>query len=209
MKVFFGCTAAQIQDYKDYYLGIRDCLISEGHILTRDWLPHAWERYQKQGELRNFEPRQMFRAVKQALIDAEAVIIEDTVSNFSTGYEITFALQQNKPVLVLWLEEKYHPFERTFLHGVEADNLEIAVYNADTYASIIRRFLNKYENASERHRFNLVLGEVERKYIDWAHYTKGLSRTHLIRTALRNLIDSDEEYSQYLDNPSKIRPDAS
>lgn len=202
MKIFFGCTAARLAEYQDNYLQIREELITQGHVLTRDWLPEAVKRLDQHKSLQRYEPKKMFSAVKRSIMEAEAVVIEDTVSNFSTGYEITFALQQNKPVLVLWLKEKYHPFEHTFLHGVDADNLEIAMYNKESLPKQLRGFLKKYENAGERHRFNLVLTDTERAYLDWAHYKRGTSRTQLIRNSLRGTIESDTEYTSYLQGDS-------
>lgn len=35
-------------------------------------------------------------------------------------------------------------------------------------------------------------------YLDWAQFVKGKSRTKVIREAIREIINSDEEYDLYL-----------
>lgn len=83
MRIFFGCTAAELLKYKKYYFSIRNFLIADGHILTRDWLPHALERIKKGN--RTYDPKQIFQGVQKSLNDSDLVIVEDTGSNFSTG----------------------------------------------------------------------------------------------------------------------------
>src|SRR3990172_5393932 len=198
MKIFFGCTAAELNKYQKYYLAIRSFLIEEGHVSTRDWIPNALKRMHKVLPKDEYDPHRIAPAVNQAMNDADLLIVEDTVSNFSTGYEITFALQRNKPVLVLWLKNKHHMFDRTLLHGIDSEYLQISQYDIGNYKQLIRQFIKSYSKAREKHRFNLVLNDTERKYLDWAGYSQHKSRTELIRNALSKEITKNKQYSQYL-----------
>ena len=116
MKIYFTCSTAEFFKYRNSYFKIRNHIISLGHTLTRDWLPHTEEAL-KQGRI------DMTRSIKQiyqdcikAIKEADLVIIEDTVSNFSTGHQITVALQSKKPTLVLWQGVKHRQFA---LEGVQ------------------------------------------------------------------------------------------
>ncbi len=126
------------------------------------------------------------------------MIIDDTVSNFSTGHQITIALQSRKPTLVLWQGKKHRHFKQLFIHGIESDILQVSEYSLENLSDTISAFICKYENASERNRFHLVLNNVERNYLDWAQFTKNKSRTKVIREALKQLIDGDDDYCKYL-----------
>ncbi len=198
MRVFFGCTAAELNKYQKYYLAIRQFLIDEGHVLTRDWIPDAIKRMHKLTPPEEYDPKKIAAAFQHAMNESDVIIVEDTVSNFSTGYEITFALQRNKPVLVLWLKDKHHLFDRTLLHGIESEYLQISQYDLSNYRELIRRFLNKFDSNLEKHRFNLVVDDIERRYLDWGRFAKHKSRTDLVRSALRKQIENDAEYQQYL-----------
>ncbi len=198
MKIYFTCSTAEFFKYRDSYFEIRNLLISGGHIITRDWLPHT-EAALKQGRLdmtRNI--KQIYQECIKSIKEADLVIIEDTVSNFSTGHQITVALQSKKPTLVLWQAKKHRQFNQMFIHGIDSDILQISEYEPKDLDEIVTTFINKYENVFERNRFHLILNNVERSYLDWAQFTKNKSRTKVIKEALKGIIDSDIEYSKYL-----------
>ncbi len=198
MKVYFTASTAQFNKYKDNYFAIRDFLIEENHTLTRDWLKHTGEKI-KAGKSIEYDIRAIYQKCMIAINKADLVIIEDTVSNFSTGHQITVALQRQKPTLVLWQGDKHRHFKTMFIHGIESDYLEIANYTNTDYKQIIRKFINKYQHIHEKTRFNLVINQMERNYLDWIQLNKGQSRTRVIRNALKNEIAKDKEFAQYLE----------
>lgn len=171
-------------------------MIDQNHVLTRDWLP-CTEEMIRQGQT-DRDIKQIYKKCMTAIHEANLVIIEDTVSNFSTGHQITVALQRKKPTLVLWQGNKHRQFNQMFLHGIESDILEISEYNEQNYKEIIHSFIQKYQGAQDRNRFHLVLNNVERRYLDWAQFNKKESRTTVIRDALRKEMNGDIGYKQYL-----------
>lgn len=197
MKVYFTCSTAEFDNYKDDYYAIRDFLVSQKHILTRDWLIETEKRLMS-GKKDIKDIKEIYKACITAIREADIVIIEDTVSNFSTGHQITLALQMRKPTLVLWQGKKHRQFNQMFIHGIDSDVLEITEYTKDSLKKVMQTFIHKYEEISEKNRFHLVLSNVERAYLDWAQFVKGKSRTKVIREALRSVIDKDDSYKEYL-----------
>lgn len=202
MKIYFSCSTADFFNYEENYFRIRNYLVKQGHILTRDWLPQTAESL-KNGNKEIRDIKKIYKDCIDSIKDAELVIIEDTVSNFSTGHQITVALQSRKPTLVLWQGKKHRQFNQMFIHGIESDILQVSEYELKTLDQTIDTFIEKYEDCSEKNRFHLVLNNLERRYLDWAQYVKGKSRTQLIREALRGVIDEDSEYNNYLKNHKK------
>lgn len=197
MKIYFTCSTAEFLKYKDDYFAIREHLVKTEHILVRDWLPHTEERLLK-GDTDIKDIKEMYKSCINSIKESDIVIIEDTVSNFSTGHQITIALQYKKPTLVLWQGKKYRQFKQMFIHGIDSDLLEVKEYEKENVNEIIDIFLSKFENFAEKNRFHLVLNNVERLYLDWAQFVKGKSRTKVIRDALREVINTDQEYERYL-----------
>jgi hypothetical protein len=197
MKIYYTCSTAEFDKYRSDYFAIREYLVNQDHILTRDWLPHTEQRL-KAGATEIPDIKIIYRACINAIRESDLVIIEDTVSNFSTGHQITVALQSKKPTLVLWQGKKYRQFKQMFIHGIDSDILQVSEYNHDNVFSIIQKFINQYENIHEKNRFHLVLDNMERKYLDWAQYMNNKSRTKVIRQALRREIEDDQEYQKYL-----------
>ncbi|PJA38635.1 hypothetical protein CO180_03090 [candidate division WWE3 bacterium CG_4_9_14_3_um_filter_41_6] len=197
MRIHFTCSTAEFEKYRDNYFKIRNILIVQGHVLSRDWLPHTEKRVQT-GEIEVRDIKEIYALNIKALRESELVIVEDTVSNFSTGHQITLSLQQRKPTLVLWQGRKHRKFEHMFIHGIESNLLQITEYKQKDLDMILSSFVQKYQSFNETNRFHLVLSGVERQYLDWAHLNKKYSRTELIKEALHNKIDRDDEYQKYL-----------
>lgn len=197
MKIYFTCSTAEFRQHRNEYFAIREYLLKEGHILTRDWLPDTEQRLQT-GDIDVRDIKEIYKACVNAIKEADIVIIDDTVSNFSTGHQITLALQMKKPTLVLWQGKKYRQFKQMFIHGIDSNLLEVAEYTRDNLEEIVQIFIAKYENITEKNRFHLVLNNMERRYLDWAQFVKGKSRTSVIREALREVINNDDEYGKYL-----------
>ena len=199
MKIYFTCSTADFFKYRESYFCTRNYLIEHGHTLTRDWLPHT-EQHLLNGSRDIRDIKQIYKECMVAIKEADLVIIEDTVSNFSTGHQITVALQNKKPTLVLWQGEKHRQFNKMFIHGIDSDILQVSEYSESNLYTTMEAFICKYEDVSERNRFHLVLNNMERNYLDWAQFTKGTSRTKMIREALRGVIESDIDYTSYLSN---------
>ncbi len=177
---------------------IRDFLVDDGHILTRDWLQKIRDRHEKitipQPNL-----KERYNLVIKALTSAKVLIVEDTASGFSNGHLITLALVKRIPVLVLWHEKlKKKKFKTNFLEGMQSDYLEIQKYNEENFKEIIKAFIKKYSKIGERNRFHLVLDGIEREYLDWAQFNYKKSRTEVIRDSIKKSINTDEDYQEYL-----------
>jgi hypothetical protein len=197
MKIYFTASTAQFNKYKKTYFAIRDFLVQENHTLTRDWIKHTGERI-AQGELNVRNIKDIYNKCVLAINQAQLVIIEDTVSNFSTGHQITLALQKQKPTLVLWQGKKHRYFNQMFIHGIDSEYLQIAQYEPENLKTIITAFINKYQDFNNKTRFNLVLNQYERNYLDWVQFNRGISRTKIIKEVLKHRIDADNEYNEYL-----------
>lgn len=202
MKIHFTCSTAEFDTYRDHYYLIRNFLVEKGCLITRDWLPHTEERL-KSGLKAIPDIKEIYKDNIRAIKEADLVIVEDTVSNFSTGHQITLALQEKKPVLVLWQGRKHRKFEQMFIHGIDSHLLQVTEYKAENLEAVLNNFINKFENINESNRFHLVLNGVERQYLDWAQFNKGKSRTQIIREALNEYMSRDFAYDAYLVNTIK------
>jgi hypothetical protein len=196
MKVYFTSSTAELETYRDNYYAIRNFLVDSGHIITRDWLPPV-EQKMRRGET-ELDIKKIYAGCVEAIRKADFIVVEDTVSNFSTGHQITLALRFRKPTLVLWQGPKHRKFNQMLIHGIDSDILQVSEYTLENLHDIMRTFINKYEDSTEKSRFHLVLNGVERKYLDWAQFIKGRSRTKVIRDALQQTINQDAEYTTYL-----------
>lgn len=197
MKIYFTASTSKFSLYKDQYFGIREFLIKQGHTLTRDWLPRADRRISR-GDEDIYDMKEIYQECMKGIREAELVIVEDTASNFSTGHQITMALQWNKPTLVLWSKPKHDHFRSTFIEGLESEYLNTSSYEEDKFADPISTFINKYSRGTGKHRFHLVISEQEKAYLEWKKFQTGKSVTQLIRDTINEKQKLDEGYRHYL-----------
>lgn len=197
MRIFFSCTTIKFDEYKKYYFKIRDFLIAEGHVLTRDWLTNLHDNSRSYEAERN-GTREIYRLTLEALNKADALIIENTVESFSNGHLITIALQRRIPVLVLYqdIEERYFP--NTLINSIEDNFLRIEKYNGDKFKEFIRKFVKTCEQLKEKHHFHLVLDGQEKMYLDWLKFHKGKSQSGILRKEVREKMEGDKDYQKYL-----------
>lgn len=197
MKIYFTCTTAEFDKHHELYFAIRDYIVEQGHTLTRDWIGETYSRYERKiTEIKDV--KKVYEESISSLRKADLVIVEDTVSNFSTGHQITLALQARKPTLVLWKGPKHRQFNKMFIHGIDSELLEVAEYTENSFKEIISKFVHKFEKIDQENRFNLVLKSYEREYLDWAKFNRDESRTQVIKKALKQIIDDDKEYQEFL-----------
>ena len=199
MKIYFTCSTSEFEKHYTEYSLIRQAIINQGHILTRDWIPETKEKIEKGIDVRVKDYKEIYKSCVYALETSDVVIVEDTVSNFSTGHQITLALQSRKPTLVVWsLEKRHQHFNSMFISGIESEFLETQYYKLEDIDKIISKFIYKSQKLKDEERFNLKLNKFERIYLDWSKEKYGNSRTNTIRKAINKLITEDEEYQNYL-----------
>ena len=199
MKIWFGTTTLKYCEYKDYYQKIRQYLIDLGNILTDDWVgDHGQWVEENPGARRDI--RGVYRAVTKAIDEADASIIEFTVPNFSSSHQITYTLQQRKPVLVLRLHSE-NPPKDSYLEALESPLLTVAYYNLETYTDIIDEFLGYARVESGLGRYNIMLDKKHKYYLDWAAAKYKISRSKLIGELARHKMESDQDFGIYLSSP--------
>lgn len=203
MKVFFGCTTAQFETYRNYYFSIRNSLVESGCKILFDWLEDADSKIKRdKGGKRNI--KYVYKQVVEAISDADAVIIEHTIPNFSSSHQINFALMKRKPTLVLRLHNDNANFSDSYIDAIESPYLSVRSYTLENYKPIINEFLGISRISSKPGRYNVVLNQQEKYYLDWASGKYNLSRSAIIRSSISDRIKSDKDFAKHLENLSII-----
>lgn len=201
MKIFFSCSTYGFTEYKANYFAIHDYLVEQGHVIVHDWLSKLRSHPKKKriNEIDNSEYNNILTAIEKA----DLLIFEATVPSFSTGHLLTLAIQNKKPALFLWLDSSDWANRKGFIYSIESEYIEILPYNIDNYKSVINGFTNKYSDYNDSCRFNLMINKAERQYLDWRSYNSMKTRSELIRRMIREQMNIDEEYREYLQSTIK------
>jgi len=102
MKVYFTASITGKKQYLPNYLTIVRHLESKGHTVQAH---HILDKTESEMRLQTREDRLRFHKKLISWIqDADFMIVEASFPSISVGYEISLALQNRKPVLILYSE---------------------------------------------------------------------------------------------------------
>lgn len=122
------------------------------------------------------------KQLEEWIHSCDFMIAETSFPSISVGYEISMALDRNKPVLILYSEGD--PPSLFAYH--ESQKIICEKYTLSTLESIIAEFLN-YIRGEEDGRFTFYLTSKQAKHLD----TQG-KKQHIPKSVyLRHLIDED------------------
>lgn len=196
MKIWFGTTTLKYKKYKKYYLAIRKYLINSGNILTDDWIgKHG--KWIEENPYATRDIKNVYQSVVNAINEADVSIIEFTVPNFSTSHQITYSLQRRIPTLVLRLRRE-NTFKDSYIDAIESPFLTIKEYSNENYTDIINEFLGLSDYEEGQKRYNVVLTNINKYFLDWASLKYKKSRSSLIRELIESKMLKDKEFSIYL-----------
>lgn len=102
MNIYFTASLAAKDQYIKKYQAIVDILTSKGHTVISD---HILKSTESEVHLSSKEDRLKFHAKLEKWIKGcDFIVAETSFPSISVGYEISLALQMNKPVLILYSE---------------------------------------------------------------------------------------------------------
>lgn len=195
MKIWFGTTTSQWNTYKEYYFVINNYLKELGCIMPFDWLDNADRVYQTSYKERNIND--IFKQVTSAIDEADAVIIEYTVPNFSTSHQINYAILKRKPILVMRLMKDNPRFSDSYLEAITSPLLTLRQYTKKDFKEVIDEFLGIAEIGMGQQRYNIVLEKRQKYYLDWAANEYKKSRSEILRELVDEMSEKDEKYRKY------------
>lgn len=197
MKAWFGCTSAQLLTYIDAYKAIRDYIAEKDCVITYDWLELA-ERRQRYDPGGRRDIKRIFKAVLQAIDEADICVIENTVPNFSVAHQISYALHKQKPALVMWQRKDNQQYTDSYLEAIDSKFLTIQEYTMANYQDVLDEFIGYSKIEFGQQRYNVVLGSKQRLYLDWANTNYKKSRSSVIREALDTMSAADSAFKRYI-----------
>ena len=199
MRIHFACSASGIPKYKNNYLEICKLIKAFGHNITRDWLDEAIKHLDDK-ELHPVDWKEIFHEISKSVLASDAAIFENTVSSFSTGYQLSLALERRKPILMLYAKgAKKRDYKDTFAAGIESDLITLREYTPKNLKIILSDFFTKAQKGGEKIRFNFFIDKNIENYLDWATFTYKKSKADILRELVNDqMLRGDLRYKDYL-----------
>lgn len=159
-----------------------------GHSIAHNWVEDAFRR-----EVEARVPAANWNEIYQdnlgAIAQADVIIAEATHENFAVGYQVAFAVQQKKPILLLRhsLADK-----NAFVTGVEDGWVKHKVYDESSISAIISDFLNENDITTKDMRFNFFIDRAIYNYLRWAALKTGKTKAEVLRELVQREIETKE-----------------
>jgi hypothetical protein len=178
MNVYFTASIVGKKKYLAHYQSIIDVVKKEGHSIKADHILNASEN---QINMQSEHKREQFhKKLKKWIMDAQCMIVETSFPSISVGFEISLALNLNKPVLVLFTDEA-----PTLLSGYNDEKMICQQYTPATVEDIVQDFLHYVKGTSE-HRFTFFITTEMNQFLEEISTNNKIPKS----VYLRQLIDS-------------------
>lgn len=187
MKVFFTASYYGKKRYQKEYDAVRATIKKlTGDIISPEegnYLDvidrETRKRLEGNHELLHYE------AIRQGIHLSDTVIIEASQEDLQLGHEVTIAINEKKPVLVLSIHED---FSKKIIH----EYLFGAKYTPKSVAGVVQDFLAKVREMRQARRFNMFLYPSQFEYLDRMATESGMNMSEYIR----HLINLDRRAHQ-------------
>jgi hypothetical protein len=160
MRIHFGGSVKKFKQYPENYLSINSAIKGLGHDLLRDWVSE-----ESQGKTASLT--MMYEYTSNAIKNADAVVLENSLSSTSVGQQLMLALQNNLPVLLLVNEKiaKGKTNEGIFIGKNLSKLVHRKKYNTKNISKVLESFFVKSAIDFSESRFNLVIDKNLDKYL--------------------------------------------
>ena len=201
MKAFFTCSTESIEKYAGNYRAIRDGITGLGHTINRDWIDYSINLAER--DISQSPSHTFYDDVITAILTADVVVADATVQTMTLGHQVSYALQNNKPVLLLSKKDNQKKSgEKFFIEASRSKYLNICEYvSISDIHKILKNFFKKYENKPKK-RLNLILSGAINNYINWASFYYKKTKTDIIHEAVEKAAERDSLYKKYLSKQS-------
>ena len=200
MKIWYGITTAKYLKYRSVYIKLREHLINSGHILTHDWFLQVDPDFHRKDTNKrdSRDMKKIYDEIIRAIDNAEAVIIEFTVPNFSTAHQINYALFKRKPTLVLRMKKDNPYFTDSYIEAIDSEYLKVVEYDLKNYKEVIDQFIGESSIGFGIKRYNVVLGSKHDYYLDWLANKEKITRSEALRRIIDHNSNSNSTFSKHI-----------
>lgn len=184
MKVYFSASLSEEKKLKSNYQNIVKIIRSLGYQVDTLFL----EINEKQtSEKKNKTYHELLKKLKSA----DIMVAEVSEPSLNLGYEISMALETNKPVLVLFSQGK----TIELLEVVDNKNMIVATYNSNNLQKVLKEKMAIIKGMVDV-RFNFFVSREILNYLDWLSYKRRIPRSVYLRETLEKEMHKDKEYQK-------------
>ncbi len=187
MKVFFTSSITGLKKFRKNCEIVSDILRKLGNQVQDHFLRISKKNDRKETET---DSKHVFDYITRRIKEADAFIAEMSFRSAPVSYQLTYALEQNKPSLYLYDKEKGNPVHAVY-KGNPSKYLTIQSYDKGNIEKVLKEFLKKSEKLLMR-RFNFILPAQMDDYLRIRAAVENTSKGELLRGIIEDQMKNDD-----------------
>lgn len=189
MKIYFTASVSGKKEFEQNYLKIVETLKDLGYEVKADHIFGTTTQSLQSESLKEREKNVL--QLKKWASDCDLVVAEVSSGSINVGYEISAALDKEKPVLALHVAGKVP----VLLFGVTSDKFRLVEYDLASLTELLKMYVKDLSENIDT-RFNFFISPKIGNYLDWISKKKKLPRAVYLRKLIEEDMDKNKEYSQ-------------
>ena len=185
MKIHLVASKQSLEKDIDALRKMTALIKSKGHSVVREWIDEAYETNLKTGKTAD-DWALIYNESLSAIAGADVIIADATYENFAVGYQVSSAVQQKKPVLLLRREGVE---ESAFARGVEDGWVRHEAYTDESIEHILEEFIKDNDITVKDMRFNFFIDRTIYNYLRWTAFKTGKTKAEVLRELVKNEIE--------------------
>lgn len=187
MKIYFTASMGGKKQYGTNYEGIVNVLKKMSYNVIADHILGITESDLIKESVQ--ERKEHFKKVNHWIKEADIVVAEVSHPSTNVGYEISMALDNEKPVLALHVKDRVP----VLLIGALSEKLALVSYDLETISDVLHEHIDELRNQMDV-RFNFFIPPKIGAYLDWVAKHKKLPRAVFLRRLIEEHMRRNKEY---------------
>lgn len=182
MKVFFYASRQGRQYFDYYYSQINDFLEKEGYdSINKEFMTKNIKVLNKERKEFGIKGNNLFyKSQLDKVNHSDICLFECSFQSLSIGFLIHKALELNKPVIAICLEDHKPPF----LVGLDDEKFQLVEYSKENLIDSLKTAIKKADLIADK-RFNFFISPILLSYLNKISKQLGITKS----TFIRNLIE--------------------
>lgn len=193
MKVFFTSSITGLKKYKNNYELIAKIIQDHGYNLYSGFMKVTKE---KERSLTIEESKKVYNYIIERINVNDVFIAEMSYRSAPVSYQLTYAIEHNKPSLYLY-EKGTGSIPNPVFTGNPSKYLVIREYNKTSIESILLEFLEDSKRLLMK-RFNFVIPSELDEYLSISSAFEGISKGELVRKLIEENMNKDARYKEVM-----------
>ncbi|HNZ84556.1 MAG TPA: hypothetical protein PKZ29_02275 [Candidatus Woesebacteria bacterium] len=189
MQAYFIASSRLVAKNKEIYKRMYEAIGAENKMVSDKVWQWVKKGVKDLSEATIEEKRDNYKKTVKAINKSDVVVMEISGHSMSMGYILSQALEQNKPVVVLYKKG----MEPIFVKGITNPKLVLAEYNQQNLEKVIDGAIGQAKGLVDM-RFNFFVSPKILNYLTWVSEKRRIPKAVFLRHLIEREIKKEREF---------------